>query len=158
MSDTNTPEKNDGLPAMRSLALPDRPMLPTPPPTTKKGYTMTFVPLNTAVQVHPQAFPYVRIGKLGSILDIALGHDIHIEHACGGVAACATCHVFVREGLESCQDAADDELDQLDNAPGVSLWSRLACQAVPDGSRDVVVEIPAWNRNLAEERSPAARR
>jgi len=29
--------------------------------------------------------------------------------------------------------------------------SRLACQFVPDGSSDVVVEIPAWNRNEVSE-------
>jgi 2Fe-2S ferredoxin len=42
-------------------------------------------------------------------------------------------------------------MDQLDNARGVELESRLSCQCVPDGSRDVVVEIPAWNRNLVRE-------
>jgi 2Fe-2S ferredoxin len=29
--------------------------------------------------------------------------------------------------------------------------SRLACQAVPNGSCDVVVEIPSWNRNMVRE-------
>jgi 2Fe-2S ferredoxin len=39
----------------------------------------------------------------------------------------------------------------LDNAPGLELGSRLACQAVPDGSSSVTVEIPNWNRNHAQE-------
>jgi 2Fe-2S ferredoxin len=47
--------------------------------------------------------------------------------------------------------ATDDEEDQLDNARGLKPTSRLACQAVPDGSKDVVVEIPTWNRNLVAE-------
>ena len=29
--------------------------------------------------------------------------------------------------------------------------SRLACQCVPDGSTDLVVEVPSWNRNLVRE-------
>ena len=41
--------------------------------------------------------------------------------------------------------------DRLDQAPGLELCSRLGCQAVPDGSCDVVVEIPGWNRNHARE-------
>jgi ferredoxin, 2Fe-2S len=27
----------------------------------------------------------------------------------------------------------------------------LGCQCVPNGSCDVVVEIPGWNRNLVQE-------
>jgi 2Fe-2S ferredoxin len=47
--------------------------------------------------------------------------------------------------------ASDDEEDQLDNAPGLTPTSRLACQAVPNGTCDVVIEIPDWNRNFAKE-------
>ena len=90
-------------------------------------------------------------GEPGSILDWADKNDIELEHACGGFAACSTCHVIVREGLESCNESSEDEEDMLDEAPGLTLKSRLACQCVPDGSRDLVVEIPAWNRNLVKE-------
>ena len=121
-----------------------------PPPPTKP-YKITFQPLSRVVEVDPSELPYSRDGFLGSILDIALGHDIQIDHACGGVCACSTCHVIVRAGLESCPEASDEELDQLDNAPGQTSQSRLACQTVPDGSCDLVVEIPPWNRNLVRE-------
>jgi len=67
------------------------------------------------------------------------------------VCACSTCHVYIRDGKESCNEASDDELDQLDNARGLELDSRLSCQCVPDGTQDVVVEIPKWNRNLVRE-------
>ena len=90
-------------------------------------------------------------GLPGSVLDIAKGHDIELDHACGGVCACSTCHVIVREGFETSNEATEDEEDQLDNAPGLEPHSRLACQCVPDGSRDVVVEIPDWNRNHVSE-------
>jgi 2Fe-2S ferredoxin len=57
----------------------------------------------------------------------------------------------VKQGLESCSEATDDELDQLDEAPATTLQSRLACQTVPNGTMDVVVEIPEWNKNLVKE-------
>jgi 2Fe-2S ferredoxin len=59
--------------------------------------------------------------------------------------------VIVRQGLASCPPATEDEDDQLDNAPGLTPQSRLACQTVPNGSCDVVVEVPGWNRNLVSE-------
>ena len=74
-----------------------------------------------------------------------------LDHACGGVCACSTCHVIVREGLESCNEATDAELDELDEAPGITPKSRLGCQTVPDGTTDIVVEIPEWNKNYAKE-------
>ncbi|MBL8804533.1 MAG: 2Fe-2S iron-sulfur cluster binding domain-containing protein [Planctomycetes bacterium] len=117
----------------------------------KRPYTITFLPLNKVVEVDPAQIPYSRDGLKGSILEIAMGHDIDVDHACGGVCACSTCHVIVREGLSSCNEASDAELDQLDNARGVGPKSRLACQAVANGSCNLVVEIPTWNRNLVRE-------
>ena len=103
-------------------------------------------------QVDPAQIPYGRTGLEGSVLDIALGGaGIEIDHACGGVCACATCHVHVREGLKSCNEATDDELDQLDEARDVTLESRLSCQCVPNGTENLVVVIPAWNNNLVRE-------
>ena len=117
----------------------------------QRPYRITFLPLQKTVEVDPAELPYSRDGAKGSILEIALGHDVAIDHACGGVSACSTCHVVVREGFESCNEAGEPELDQLDNARGVTPKSRLACQAVPNGTCDVVVEIPGWNRNLVRE-------
>ena len=114
-------------------------------------YRLTFLPESRTIEVDPADFPYQRDGKPGSILDIALGHDIELDHACGGVTACSTCHVYLVEGGASCAEAEEAEEDMLDNAPGVRETSRLGCQAVPDGSCDVVVEIPGWNRNLVKE-------
>ena len=119
--------------------------LPTRP------YRITFLPDEETIEVDPAKLPYTRDGEPGSILEIALGHGVDIDHSCGGVCACSTCHVIVRQGLESCQPASEDEEDQLDLAPGLTPQSRLACQAVPDGSCDLVVEIPDWNRNLVKE-------
>ncbi len=118
-------------------------------PTTK--YKMTFLPMNVTVEVDPSKFPYEHNGLPGSIMDIALGNGVDIDHACGGVCACSTCHVYVKQGLATINPAMEEEEDQLENAPNIKSFSRLACQCVPDGTQDVVVEIPLWNRNLVQE-------
>lgn len=121
--------------------------------TATESFAVTFhMPDATLeVQVDPAKIPYGPTGQPGSLLDIAMGAGIDIEHACGGVCACSTCHVVVKEGLDTCSEATDDELDQLDEAPAITLQSRLACQCVPDGSTNLVVEIPEWNKNLVKE-------
>ncbi len=118
-------------------------------PTRK--YTITFLPMKQRIEIDPDELPCQRDGLPGSILDIALGAGIDLDHACGGVCACSTCHVIVRAGLETTNEASEDEEDQLDNAPGLEENSRLGCQCVPDGTNDIVVEIPDWNRNLVRE-------
>ena len=119
-------------------------------PATKK-FKVTFLREGKTIEVDPEKIPYQDDGLPGSVLDIALGNGLPLDHACGGVCACSTCHVIVHEGMESCNEPTDAELDQLDEAPGLTPKSRLACQCVPDGSRDLVVEIPDWNRNFARE-------
>ena len=114
-------------------------------------YKVTFLPAGLEVEVDPKDLPKDDEGLPGSILDIALGAGIELDHACGGVVACSTCHVIFREGGDSCAPASDAEEDMLDTAPGLELTSRLGCQAVPQGNCDVKVEIPDWNRNHAKE-------
>jgi len=116
-----------------------------------KKYRVTFLPLNVVTEVDPTKERLGHDGLPFSILDIAEGCGVGIDHSCGGVCACSTCHVYLRQGGETCNPQSDDEADQLDNARGVELDSRLSCQCVPDGTQDVVVEIPAWNRNLVRE-------
>ena len=117
----------------------------------QKTYTVTFINRGKTVEVDPTKIPYGPTGQPGSILDIALGAGVDLEHSCGGVCACSTCHVIVKEGLASCNEATDDEMDQIDEAPATTLQSRLGCQCVPNGTMDVVVEIPDWNKNLVKE-------
>jgi 2Fe-2S ferredoxin len=103
-------------------------------------HRVTFLPLNQTVEVDDSKYPLADHGKPGSLLDIALANDIELEHNCGGSCACTTCHVIVREGAENLSEMAEDEEDRLDMAEGLTIHSRLGCQAVVRG--DVVVEIP----------------
>ena len=86
-----------------------------------------------------------------SILELALDHGINIEHACGGVCACSTCHVFIDKGEECFDEPEDEELDRVDEAPGVEFNSRLACQAVVKREGNIEVRVPSWNRNAVKE-------
>ncbi len=65
-----------------------------------------------------------------TILDAALRNGIEIEHACEKSCACTTCHVIVREGLDSMEPSDELEDDMLDKAWGLEPDSRLSCQAV----------------------------
>ena len=101
---------------------------------------ITFLPMNKTVEFDPDNAPFGDVGEPGSILDIALQHGVEIEHACHGYAACGTCHVIVKQGMENLSPIQEKEEDMLESATGMTLHSRLACQAIVTG--DVVVEIP----------------
>jgi 2Fe-2S ferredoxin len=121
-----------------------------PPPAMQK-FTITFLPMNVTVEVDPDKIPYGHTGLPGSILDIALSNGVEIDHACGGVCACSTCHCIVREGGQTLPEMTDAEDEELSFAPGLTPNSRLSCQSVPNGERNLVVEIPNWNRNAVRE-------
>ena len=101
---------------------------------------VTFLPLNVTAEFELHKLPYREHGKPGSILDVALNLQVPLEHSCGGNCACTTCHVIVRQGERNLSPMDDFEADRLDLAEGLTLHSRLACQAMVRG--DVVVEIP----------------
>jgi ferredoxin, 2Fe-2S len=121
-----------------------------PKPATNK-FTITFLPMNVTVEVDPAKIPYGVSGLPGSILDIAITHGVEIDHACGGVCACSTCHCIVLEGLETCSEMGDCEEEELAYAPGLTPKSRLSCQTVPTGTRNLIVQVPNWNRNAVRE-------
>ena len=129
------------------------PYIPAPKVTkAQKPFRVTFRgDKDVVVNVDPAKIPFGETGLAGSILDIALNNGVEIDHACGGVCACSTCHIYVVSGGDTCSEAMDSEHDMLDLAPDVRPNSRLACQSVPNGEKDIIVEIPSWNRNLVRE-------
>jgi 2Fe-2S ferredoxin len=93
-------------------------------------FKVTFLPMNVTVEAKP--------GQ--NILEIALANHIPLDHNCGGNCACSTCHVIVKEGFDKLPPMTDEESDQLDEAEGLTLTSRLGCQVKV--YQDIVVEIP----------------
>ena len=90
---------------------------------------VTFLPMNLTVDA--------KEGE--SLLDVALNHDIPLQHACGGFCACTTCHVIVKSGEQSLSFMDDEELDRIELVGEREDQSRLGCQAKVQG--DVIVEI-----------------
>jgi len=85
-----------------------------------------------------------------TICEVLLENYINIEHACDMSCACTTCHVIVREGFNSLNEADENEDDLLDRAWGLEPNSRLSCQAIVS-QQNLVVEIPKYTINHAKE-------
>jgi ferredoxin, 2Fe-2S len=97
----------------------------------------------------PSKAPFQHDGLAGSILDVLVGHGIHLEHACGGNCACTTCHVIVKAGFDRLSEAEESELDLLDKAPGLTPTSRLGCQAVIADDAEITIVVPRFTINAA---------
>lgn len=89
-----------------------------------------------------------------TLLEVAMREHVPLDHACGGVCACSTCHVKVTAGASALSPATEDEEDQLDTARSLAINSRLGCQARilrrPDEGF-IAATIPEWNVNMVRE-------
>lgn len=87
-----------------------------------------------------------------SILEITEEFDIHLNHNCGGVCACSTCHVYVEKGEEFLEEISDKEEDFIDRAINPRLESRLGCQCIfLDEEAEVTVTIPDQRRIIGHD-------
>jgi 2Fe-2S ferredoxin len=93
-----------------------------------------------------------------SILDAARKGGAPEGSACGGVCACSTCHVYVKEGLEDLTEASEREEDIMDKAFDVQSNSRLGCQAKMTEDRTYVVEITRESRQAFLDEHPELRK
>ena len=81
-----------------------------------------------------------------TVMEGAVQNDIPgIDADCGGGMACATCHVYVKEGwLDKLPKKEDGEEDMLDMAFEPKPNSRLSCQlTVSDTLDGLIVDIPS---------------
>lgn len=91
-------------------------------------------------------------GKDISILELTEEFDIHLNHNCGGVCACSTCHIYVLKGESQIEEISDKEEDFIDRAINPRLESRLACQCIIlNELADIIVEIPDQKRIIGHE-------
>jgi ferredoxin, 2Fe-2S len=87
-----------------------------------------------------------------SILEIAEDNDVHLNHNCGGVCACSTCHVYILKGEDSLEEISDKEEDFIDRAINPRINSRLGCQCVLlDDDAIIEVEIPDQSNIIGHE-------
>ena len=87
-----------------------------------------------------------------SILEITEDHDIHLNHNCGGVCACSTCHIYVNSGAEKLEEISDKEEDFIDRAINPKLESRLACQCIIlTDDAEIEVTIPNQSGIIGHE-------
>lgn len=77
----------------------------------------------------------------GNLLSVLLNKDLDVLKECGGRGMCATCHVYVRDGMEALSPINRREQRTLEVITSCKQNSRLACQArvLQNG---VVVELP----------------
>jgi ferredoxin, 2Fe-2S len=125
----------------------------TSQPPAEGMVRVTFLPQGRTVEFPFDSLPYEGHGLPMSFLDVAENYDIFLDHACGGVCACTTCHLWIKQD-GGISEADDDEIDRLDMAADQQLNSRLGCQAVITKPGTYVVEIPKWNRNYTSEGKP----
>lgn len=84
-----------------------------------------------------------------SLMEGAVNNSVEgIEADCGGVCACATCHIYVaQEWLEAAGPRTDIEEAMLDLANEVRDNSRLSCQVkVTDALDGLTLSIPENQR------------
>jgi len=87
-----------------------------------------------------------------SILEISEDNDVHLNHNCGGVCACSTCHIYVQAGEEHLEEISDKEEDFIDRAINPRIESRLGCQCIIlNDDADIIVEIPDQSRIIGHE-------
>lgn len=77
----------------------------------------------------------------GNLLSVLLNKDLDVLKECGGRGMCATCHIYVQQGMESLSPVSRREQRTLEVITTCKPNSRLACQSrvLQDG---VVVELP----------------
>jgi ferredoxin, 2Fe-2S len=87
-----------------------------------------------------------------SILEITEEADVHLNHNCGGVCACSTCHIYVESGDDLLEEISDKEENFIDRAINPRLESRLACQCVIlEDDATITVTIPDQKRIIGHE-------
>ena len=77
-----------------------------------------------------------------TLLSGLLAEDLDIAQGCGGRGLCATCHVYVKSGIENLSPLSSREQRTLGVVTSCNSFSRLACQAMIQGD-NIVVELPS---------------
>jgi ferredoxin len=77
----------------------------------------------------------------GNLLSVLINKDLDVLKECGGRGMCATCHVYVADGMKSLSPIGRREQRTLEVITSCKPNSRLACQSRVLGE-GIVVELP----------------
>jgi 2Fe-2S ferredoxin len=76
-----------------------------------------------------------------NMMELCKSYELPIEGTCGGMAMCASCHMYVLSAHDL-PERSDDEEDMLDEAFNVEDNSRLGCQIrLEDSLNDLEVKL-----------------
>ena len=76
-----------------------------------------------------------------NMMELCKSAELPVEGTCGGMAMCASCHMYVTSD-HVLPEKSDDEEDMLDEAFHVNDESRLGCQThLADALEGLVVKL-----------------
>lgn len=84
---------------------------------------------------------FTEVETNGNLLSILIDKELDVLKECGGRGMCATCHVYIKQGMDFLSQMSRREQRTLEIITSCKPNSRLACQSrvLQDG---VVVELP----------------
>jgi ferredoxin len=96
--------------------------------------------MSKTVRLEPIA-QETEIATESNLLSVLLYQELDVLKECGGRGMCATCHIYVKQGMEALSPINRREQRTLEVITSCKSNSRLACQArvLANG---VVVELP----------------
>ena len=77
-----------------------------------------------------------------TLLSVLLEKELNVLRECGGRGMCATCHVYIKKGVDCLSPVGRRESRTLEVITSAKMNSRLACQSRVLGN-GVVVEVPS---------------
>ena len=83
----------------------------------------------------------VDVSENSTLLSILMHQDLDVLRECGGRGMCATCHIYVKQGMESLSRISRREMRTLEVITSCRPNSRLACQTRVQGE-GIVIELP----------------
>lgn len=76
-----------------------------------------------------------------NVMEVCKSHELPVEGICGGMALCASCHVYILSDHDL-SDPSEDEENMLDQAFFVKSNSRLGCQIkITDDLEGLAVQL-----------------
>ena len=90
----------------------------------EEGNIVTIFVTDREGQVHELVAP---TDMAMNLMEVCKSYELPVEGTCGGMALCASCHVYINSDHELAHPSEDEE-DMLDQAFFVQANSRLGCQ------------------------------